>query len=107
MHVMSGFGDKVMTFSDLAITLKSSRSNPQHLETNFVPFHTIFNIYSHTQSFNENKLTPMCYLLNIGYLGTLYILWQKSMIVSLFYPYMMQLSLYIRFIYIELVVLNF
>ena len=49
----------------LAIALKSSRSNPHHIETYFGPFlDKIFNIYSCTQSCNGNKLTPMWFLLN-------------------------------------------
>ena len=68
LHVIFGFCYKIMGFCDLSklpIALKSSRSNPQHLETNCVPFSCIiFNIYSCTQSGNENKLTPMCFLLN-------------------------------------------
>ena len=48
-----------------AITLESSISNLQHLETNCVPLSDkIVNLYSCAQSCNENKLTPMCFLLN-------------------------------------------
>ena len=48
----------------LPIALKSSRNNPQYLYTNFVPFsHKILTIFSHTQSCNNNKLTPICFLL--------------------------------------------
>ena len=69
LHVISGFGYKVMSFRDfsklLAITPKYSRSNPQHLETNCVPFsRKIFKIYSRIQSCNENKVTPICFLLS-------------------------------------------
>ena len=50
----------------LSVALKSPRSNPQHLETNFVPLsHKIFNIYSCRQSCNENKLISMCFLSHI------------------------------------------
>ena len=91
VHVISGFGYKVMSFCNLskllAMARKSSRSNPQHLETNFVSFsHKIFNIYSHTQSCKENKLTwPLCAFCWTHH----HILWQNSMIVSLSYPYIM------------------
>ena len=50
----------------LAIALESSVSNPQHIETNFVPFHTKSSTFSCTQSCNENKLTVMCFLLNLS-----------------------------------------
>ena len=86
MHVIFGFCHKIMGFRDLstllAIALESSRSNPKHLETNFVPFsYKIVNIYSYSQSCNENKLTPMCFLLNsrshtLVYLHHITLLWK-------------------------------
>ena len=84
-------------FSKLhAIALKSSRSYPQHLEINWVPFsHKIFFIYSCTQSCNGNKVTPCasCWTYH-------YKLRQNGMIVSLSYLYMMQLSLFKGYFYI-------
>ena len=69
---------------------------PPTSPTNFVPFSSKFlNIYSWTQSCNENKMTNMCFLLNSPF-----IIWQNSMTVSLSYSYMMHLYLCIRFIYI-------
>ena len=69
IHLIFQFCYKIMSFRDLStlllIALKSSGSNPQHIETNFVPFsYKIFNINLCTQSCNENNLTPMCFLLN-------------------------------------------
>ena len=58
-HEFSG----LITTSCFAI--KISRTNPQHLKTNNVPFsHKIANHYSCTRSCNGNKFTPMCFLLN-------------------------------------------
>ena len=53
-------------FSKLhAITLKSSKRNPQHLWTSCVCFsHRIVDIYSRTESCNENNVTPCAFLLN-------------------------------------------
>ena len=97
IHLISGFGYKVMDFRDLsrllAIAAKSSRSNPQHLETHCVPFsHKKINIYSRTQSCNENKLTTICFSLNSPSptLAKLH-----DCFVSLSYPYMMHLSMFV------------
>ena len=70
IHVIFEFCYKVIVVFEtyqnfFAITLKSSGSDPKHLETHFVPSsHKIFNIYSRAQNCNENKLAPMCFLLN-------------------------------------------
>ena len=87
---------KIMSFCDLskhlAIILKSSRSNPQHLETNFVPFsHKTFN--TKLQWKEVDLYAPLCWTHH-------HILWQNSRIVSLSYHYLMHLSLFIKFIYI-------
>ena len=100
VHVIVGCCCKAMSFIDLsklhATALKSSKSNPQHLETCSVPFsHKMINIYSCTQSCNENKLTLMRFFLNSPS-DTL----ANCMIVSLSYRYIMYLSLSIRFTYI-------
>ena len=65
IHVISIIWLQSRVFSRL---IKTSRyrpamfnKKPQHLITNLMPFsHKILNIYSRTQSCNENKLTPMC-----------------------------------------------
>ena len=58
-----------MSFRDLskllAIALESLERNHQHLETNVVHFsYEIVNIYLFAQSCKENKLTPLCFLVN-------------------------------------------
>ena len=67
IHVIYGFCYKIKSFHDLSklhtIALESSRSNPQHIERNFVLFsHKVVHLYSCTQSCNDNKLTPKCFL---------------------------------------------
>ena len=69
IHVILRFCHIVMSFRDLtkllAITLESSESNPQHLETNLMHFsYKIVNIYLFTQSCKQNRLTPLCFLVN-------------------------------------------
>ena len=62
--------------------------------TFFSPFsHKLCNTYSCTQRSKENKVTAMCFCWPNNH-----ILWQNSMIISLSYPYMMHLSLFIKFI---------
>ena len=104
-----------MGFRDLSkllpIALKSLRNNPQHLETNFVPFRSKFSSFIYVANVAMKIRWPLfCY-------NNHHIFGQNSMIVSLSYPYMMDLSLIIRFICIiwpcsenlatRLVVLNF
>ena len=102
IHMISGFGYKVMRFRDLskihAIASKSSKSNHQQLETYCVPFsHKIFNICTHTQSCNENKW-PFVLFVELAITEFCKIAWLFYFILSLLY--MMQLSLFIMFIYI-------
>ena len=95
--MIPGFYYKVMNFRDLpkllAIAPKSLKSNPQHLETNYVPFSLKFSTFIHVYKVVRKISWPLC-----AFCWTHHpILWPNSMIVSLSYPYMTQLSLYIRF----------
>ena len=77
----------------LAIAPKSSRSNPQHLETNF---HAKFSTFIHVHKVSMKICRPLCAFC----CSHRHILGQNSIMVSLSYPYIMQLSLFKRFIYI-------
>ena len=81
----------------ITIALESSRSNPQHLLANVMPFSfKIVNIYSCTTKLQRTLVDPMWLLLN-SQSHSFAILHDCFTILSL---YMLQVSLFIRFIYI-------
>ena len=83
INVISELGYKVMNFRDKSKQVLCLFS------------HQIYNIYSRTQSCNDNKLTPMCFFveLTITYFGK--IKWLFHYLITLWCSY-----LYLSFIYI-------
>ena len=106
IHVIFGFCYKIMSFRDLtkllAMALKSARSNPQHLKKILCHFHTNFStlIHVHNVAMKMKNVAirwrPLCAFCWTHH----HIIWQNSMIVSLSYPYMMNIYLFIRFMYV-------
>ena len=100
IHLIFGFCFHIMSFCDLskllAIALTSSISYPNILEQIVCPFHTQISAFIHVPKVATKISWPRC-----AFCWTHHqILWKKSMIVSVSYPYMMHLYVFISFIYV-------